>query len=190
MTRAPDEDALHELGALLETGGTRIGPDITDSYSRDSTDLLKAGIPSAVVSPRDAKEVSEVLTWASRHRVGVVTRGAATGISGGALVPDGCIVLSTEKLTTIREINPEDRLAIAEAGVLNGDLNKAVAEHGLMFAPDPSSSPTCSVGGNVATNAGGLRCVRYGATRAHVLGLEVVLPDGTVMHTGGRTVKR
>ena len=159
-------------------------------YSRDSTDLLGAGTPVAVVSPSTVEEVSEVMAWATRHQVPVVTRGAATGISGGALAADGCLVLSTEKLNVIREISETDRLAVVEAGVLNGDLNRAVAPHGLIFAPDPSSSPTCSVGGNVATNAGGLRCLRYGSTRANVLGLEVVLPDGRVVHTGGRTVKR
>jgi glycolate oxidase len=130
------------------------------------------------------------MAWATRNRIGVVTRGAATGISGGALAQDGCIVLSTENLIEIAEIDPADRLAVVGAGVLNGDLNRAVAQHDLMFAPDPSSSPMCSVGGNVATNAGGLRCLRYGATRANVLGLEVVLPDGSVLRTGGRTVKR
>lgn len=181
--------AIDELRGLAGVA-SRTDPDVVAGYARDSTDLLEAGTPLAVVSPRSTQEVSEIMAWATRHQVPVVTRGAATGISGGALAADGCVVLSTEKLTTIREISETDRLATVEAGVLNGDLNRAVAEYGLIFAPDPSSSPTCSVGGNVATNAGGLRCLRYGSTRANVLGLEVVLPDGTIVATGGRTVKR
>lgn len=189
MTVSPELDAVGELRGLLASGA-RTDPDITVGYARDSTDLLGAGLPLAVVAPADAGEVSRVLKWATRHRVGVVTRGAATGISGGALAPDGCIVVSTERLTAIREIDPSDRLATVEAGVLNGDLNRELARHALMFAADPSSSPTCSVGGNVATNAGGLRCLRYGSTRANVLGLEVVLPDGRILNTGGRTAKR
>jgi glycolate oxidase len=188
VVRAPSSDALNELQRLGLA--IRLDPDVTASYSRDSTDLLTSGQPVAVVAPRNSDEVSMILSWASRHQVGVVTRGAATGISGGALAPDGCIVLTTENLTAVREIDPADRLATVEAGVLNGDLNREVANHGLMFAPDPSSSETCSVGGNVSTNAGGLRCIRYGATRVSVLGLEVVLPDGTQLRTGGRTTKR
>ena len=183
------DSALDELIALHDVP-IRTDPDVVTGYSRDSTDLLQGGQPLAVVSPRDISQVSSVLTWASRHRIAITTRGAATGISGGALSPSGSVVLSTENLSRIIEIDPANRLAVVEAGVLNGDLNRAASEYGLMFAPDPSSSPTCSVGGNVSTNAGGLRCLRYGATRAHVLGLDVVLPDGTELRTGGRTAKR
>jgi glycolate oxidase len=187
MARA--DTALDELAALT-AAPLRTDPAVTQAFARDTADLVQTGVPLAVVAPGSAAEVSGVLQWASRHRVGVVTRGAATGISGGAGTPEGALVLSTENLCRIRELDPADRVAVAEAGVLNGVLNGAAAEHGLMFAPDPSSSATCSVGGNVSTNAGGLRCLRYGATRANVLGLEVVLADGRILHTGGRTVKR
>lgn len=188
MTISSDR-ILDELVAL-DGLSCRTDPEVVAAYARDSTDLLEGGHPLAVVAPRSISEVSHVMAWATRHRIPVTTRGAATGISGGALAPAGSLVLSTENLNRIIEIDPANRLAVVEAGVLNGDLNKAVAEHGLMFAPDPSSSPTCSVGGNVSTNAGGLRCLRYGATRANILGLDVVLPDGTELRTGGRTAKR
>lgn len=120
MQFSPEVDALTELGGL--SGATRTDPDIVADYSRDSTDLLEAGAPAAVVSPATAEEVSDILAWASRNRIGVVTRGAATGISGGALAGDGVVVLSTEKLTAIREVSATDRLAVG--GTISG-------EHGI-----------------------------------------------------------
>lgn len=168
----------------------RTDPDIVSGYARDQTGTLPAGTPRAVVAPNSVEEVQEVLRWASREHVAVLPRGAGTGISGGALSPDGCVVLSTERLTAVRELNQADRVAIVEAGVVNADLNRQCRPLGLMWAPDPSSWESSTVGGNVATNAGGLRCLRYGATRMNVLGLEAVLTDGRILRTGGRTVKR
>ncbi|HVB26493.1 MAG TPA: FAD-linked oxidase C-terminal domain-containing protein, partial [Mycobacteriales bacterium] len=110
--------------------------------------------------------------------------------SGGAIAPDGCLVLDLSAMTRILELSAEDRLAVVEPGVINAALSAAAAPHGLMYAPDPSSWETSTIGGNIATNAGGLRCIRYGATRASVLGLTVVLADGRLLRTGGRTLKR
>jgi glycolate oxidase len=164
--------------------------DVMTGYSRDETGLLTAGVPRAVVSPRTVEEVQETLRWASAERVPVLARGGGTGLTGAAIAVEDCIIISTARLNRIREIDAQDRVAVAEAGVVNADLNRATRAHGLMWAPDPSSWESSTVGGNVATNAGGLRCLRYGATRANVLGLEVVLADGRVLRTGGRTIKR
>jgi len=170
-------------------------PSITDPvatcrYARDETLVMAAGTPGAVVRPETTAEVQELLRWAHGRGVPVLPRGGGTGLTGAAVAPTGCVVVSTERLNRIREVSPDERIAVAEAGVVNADLNQAVAPHGLMWAPDPASWATSTVGGNAATNAGGLRCLRYGATRANVLGLEVVLSDGRLLHTGGRTVKR
>ncbi|HVU74363.1 MAG TPA: FAD-linked oxidase C-terminal domain-containing protein [Mycobacteriales bacterium] len=190
MTISSGVDRLARLQAAIGDDRVRTDADLTAGFLRDSADIADPGVPLAVVSPRTTEEVQEVLRWATAHGVAVVPRGAGTGISGGVLAVDGGIVLSTDKLTAVRELSVEDRLAVVEPGVLNAELNALVRPHGLMFAADPSSWETCSVGGNVATNAGGLRCVRYGTTRANVLGLEVVLADGALLRTGGRTVKR
>lgn len=159
-------------------------------YATDQSVLAIPGAPRAVVTPESVREVQELLRWAHERRVPVLPRGGGTGLTGGAVAVAGCVVLSTERLNRIREVLPDERVAVVEAGVFTADLDRACAPHGLMWAPDPASWETSTVGGNVATNAGGLRCLRYGATRANVLGLEVVLPDGRLLVTGGRTVKR
>ena len=116
-------------------------------------------------------------------------RGGGTSLAGGASAVDGCVILSLARMNAIRELDPADELAVAEAGVINADLDRAAAEHGLMYPPDPSSYEISTIGGNLATNAGGLRCVKYGVTRDAVLGLEAVLADGRVLRTGRRTIK-
>ncbi len=126
---------------------------------------------------------------ATEFRIPVVPRGAGTGLAGGANGTDGAIVLSVAGMDRILEISPEDELAVVEPGVINADLNAALRPHGLWFAPDPASKAISSVGGNIATNAGGLLCAKYGVTREAVLGLSVVLPDGRLIRTGHRTVK-
>ncbi len=125
----------------------------------------------------------------ARDAAPVVTRGAGTGLSGGANAVDGCVVLSTERMREIVEINPAERLAVVQPGVVNDDLRAAVAEQGLWYPPDPASAPWSTIGGNVATNAGGLCCVKYGVTRDYVLALEVVTAAGEVVRVGRRTAK-
>ncbi len=134
------------------------------------------------------EDVQAVLRWASAHRVPVVPRGAGTGLSGGASAVDGGIVLSTEKMRAI-DVDPVTRTAVVQPGLLNAEVKAAVAEHGLWYPPDPSSFEICSIGGNAATNAGGLCCVKYGVTTDYVLGLEVVLADGTAVRLGGPRLK-
>jgi len=145
--------------------------------------------PLAVVYPSTIEAVQTVMRWATEHRVPVVTRGGGSGLAGGAIGSDGEIVLSLERLNRILEISISDRLARVEAGVINADLNAAAQEHGLWFGPDPASRAWSTVGGNIATNAGGLLCAKYGVTREAVLALTVVLADGRVIHPGHRSVK-
>lgn len=180
---------LEHLAATLPPGRVVVDPDVVESYRRDEAKLVEPGRPLAVVIAQETIDVQNTLRWASEHRVPVVPRGAGTGLSGGAAAIDGCIVVSLAKMTAILEVNRDDQLAVVQAGVVNADLQKTVAAQGLMYAPDPASFEISTIGGNVATNAGGLRCVKYGVTREAVLGLEVVLADGRVLKTGRRTVK-
>ncbi|MFN7184723.1 MAG: FAD-binding oxidoreductase, partial [Thermomonas haemolytica] len=128
------------------------------------------------------------MRWASAHGVPVVPRGAGSGLSGGATAVEGGIVLSTELMRDI-DVNPVTRTATVQPGLLNVEVKQAVAEHGLWYPPDPSSYEICSIGGNIATNAGGLCCVKYGVTTDYVLGLTVVLADGTAVRLGGARLK-
>src|SRR5439155_19316480 len=132
---------------------------------------------------------SGLLRLASEHHVPVVPRGAGTGLSGGAAGIEGAVTIVLTRLDRILEIDRDNLCVITQPGVINATLKAAVAEQGLFYPPDPASYETCSIGGNLGTNAGGLCCVKYGQTRDWVLGLEVVLADGTVIRTGGRTVK-
>nr|WP_221473917.1 FAD-linked oxidase C-terminal domain-containing protein [Planomonospora venezuelensis] len=163
-------------------------PDVTDSYARDRT-FLEPGRPLAVVLAESRDDVVAVMRWASAHRVPVVPRGAGTGLAGGATAVEGCVVLALHRMTAVRELSPADEIAVVEPGVITADLDRAARAFGLMYAPDPSSYEISTIGGNLATNAGGLRCVKYGVTRDSALGLEVVLADGRVLNTGRRTVK-
>ena len=182
-------DDLDALLAALPAGHVITDPDIVESYRRDQTAAVAPGQPRCVVSARSTGEVVSTLRWASKHGVPVVPRGGGTSLAGGATAIDGCVMLSLARMDQILELDPADELAVAEAGVLNADLDRAAAAHGLMYAPDPSSYEISTIGGNLATNAGGLRCVKYGVTKDSVLGLEAVLADGRVLRTGRRTVK-
>jgi len=181
-------DALAELTAALPDGTVVTDPAITEGYRQDRACDPSAGKPLAVVRPRRTEEVQTVLRWASAHRVPVVTRGAGSGLSGGATALDDGIVLSTEKMRDIA-VDPVTRTAVCQPGLFNAEVKKAAAEHGLWYPPDPSSYEICSIGGNVATNAGGLCCVKYGVTTDYVLGMQVVLADGTAVRLGGPRLK-
>jgi glycolate oxidase len=180
---------LDDLAGRL--GGSRLvtDPDVMEAYRRDQAHTVPPGQPAAVLLAETAADVAAALAWAAEHKVAVVPRGGGTGLAGGATALDGCLVLSTERMTAIREFAPDDQLAVVEAGARNADIDRAAARAGLMYAPDPSSYEISTIGGNIATNAGGLRCVKYGVTRDSVLGLEVVLAGGRIVRTGGRTVK-
>ncbi|WP_430330930.1 FAD-binding oxidoreductase [Rhodococcus sp. ACT016] len=159
------------------------------AYRRDQCLLAADGEPLAVVRARTVDDVVVTLTIANRNGVPVVTRGAGTGLAGGANALDGCIVLSLERMNTVLDIDPESRTATVEPGVINGDLAAAVARHGLWYVPDPGSRAISSIGGNLATNAGGTCCAKYGVTADHVSRIKAVLADGRIIHTGSDTRK-
>jgi glycolate oxidase len=175
---------LSRLVDKLPAGAVVTDQDIAARYRRDRADLVISGTPLAVVRATCVADVSATLAWANERAVPVVPRGAGTGLAGGSNAIDGCITLSLERMTAIREINARGQYAIAEAGVVNADLGRAAAAASLFYPPDPGSFEICTIGGNLATNAGGMRCVKYGVTRDSVLALEVVLADGAVLHTG------
>src|SRR6478736_1057988 len=182
------DDVLDQLAAVLPPGALVVDRDVVDAYRRDRADTVQPGWPLAMVRATSTEDVQQVLRVASRFRVPVVPRGAGSGLSGGATATEGCLLLSLDALRDI-EIDAPAMLAVVGAGVLNGDLKRAAREHGLWYPPDPSSFEFCSIGGNLATNAGGLCCVKYGVTTDYVLGCDVVLADGTLLRLGGRTIK-
>jgi glycolate oxidase len=185
-----DRDALiDQLRRVLPGGAVLTDPDLLRGHQRDEADLVPAGMPAAVVRPRDTAQVAAAVRVAAAHHVPVVPQGARTGLAGGANALDGAIVISLTGMDRIRRIDPANRIAVVQPGVVNAALARALAGHGLRFPPDPSSWESSTIGGNVATNAGGMCCVKYGVTSEYVLGLEVVLADGEVLRTGRRTPK-
>src|SRR4051794_28258855 len=160
-----------------------------ESYRFDETAFMHAGHPALVCFPRSTADVVAIVKAAGSASVPIVPRGAGTGLSGGAVAIDGCVTVVFTDMNQIIEIDAANLAATVQPGVINADLNRAVAEHGLLYPPDPASFEMCTIGGNLAENSGGLRCVKYGVTRDWVLGLEVVLADGSVIRTGGKTVK-
>src|SRR5215212_1815739 len=179
--------ALTELVGRLGDS-VRTDPVTCENYRFDWARDPAAGMPMAVVRARDAAEVQQTVRWAARHQVPVVPRGAGSGLSGGSSAVDGGIVLSMERMRAI-EIDTDCRVAVVEPGAFNAEVKAAAAQQGLWYPPDPSSYEICSIGGNIATNAGGLCCVKYGVTTDYVLGLDIVLADGTLITLGGKRIK-
>jgi glycolate oxidase len=179
---------LDELREALPGDAILLDSDAVQRYRQDRAFDPDAGTPLAVVLPRSTAQVQDVVRWAARNRVAIVPRGAGTGLSGGASAVDGGIVLSTERMRDLA-IDEATRTVVVQPGLLNAELKAAVAERGLWYPPDPASFEICSIGGNVATNAGGLCCVKYGVTADYVLGLEVVLADGRVVRLGRGLIK-
>ncbi len=177
------EELKHELpeGHLLTSREDRV------AYSYDAT--WEEGWPDAVVLAHSTGEVAATLRVAQKHRIPVVPRGAASGLSGGSVPERGGIALSLAPMRRIIEISPEDLVAVVQPGVINLDLQKALAPYGLFYPPDPASYDISTIGGNIAENAGGPRCLKYGVTTDYVLGLEVVIPGGEVLRLGGRSIK-
>ncbi|MEX5270713.1 FAD-binding oxidoreductase [Kocuria sabuli] len=178
------EELRAALPGRVETDPARLLP-----YTTDRSGHRSAGAPVAAVHPRTVEDVQAVCRIASATATPVVTRGAGTGLAGGAVAGPAEIVLCLQDMDRIVEISPENRLAVVQPGILNGDLNRALAPHGLWWAPDPASKDISTVGGNIAMNAGGLLCAKYGVTREAVLALKVVLADGRLLEVGHRTVK-
>ena len=180
--------ALDELIAALPPDTVLTDPDVLASYRQDWARDPDAGTPMAVVRANSTADVQAVLRWASAHGVPVVPRGAGSSLSGGSTAVDGGVTLSMERMRSV-EIDPATRVAVAQPGAFNASVKAAAAAHGLWYPPDPSSFEICSIGGNAATNAGGLCCVKYGVTTDYVLGMQVVLADGTALRLGGPRLK-
>jgi glycolate oxidase len=179
---------LTALVSALPEGAVLTDRDVVASYRQDWARDPDAGWPVAVVRATCTEDVQAVLRWATAHRVPVVPRGAGSGLSGGSTAVDDGIVLSLEKMRDI-EVDPVSRIAVAQPGLFNVEVKQVAAAHGLWYPPDPSSFEICSIGGNAATNAGGLCCVKYGVTTDYVLGMQVVLADGTAVRLGGPRLK-
>ena len=179
---------VEALASTLTPGAVLTDPAGVAAYRFDFTADESAGMPLAVVRASSPADVQATVRWAGVHGIPLVPRGAGSGLSGGSNAIDGCVVLSLERMRAI-EIDPATRTAVVEPGALNVEVKQAAARHGLWYPPDPSSFEICSIGGNVATNAGGLCCVKYGVTTDYVLGLDVVLADGTLVRLGGQRIK-
>jgi len=178
---------LTQLKRILPRGEVSLAPSVLAEHAGDK--WFASHLPDAVVLPRSTKSVSALLRFANRHNLPVTPRGAGHGYVGGAVPVRGGIVLSLARLNRIKEINAADFVAVVEPGVNTEKLQQEVEKQGLFYPPDPASRADNVIGGNIITNAGGPRCLKYGVTRDYVLGLEVVLADGTVLRLGGRTHK-
>lgn len=180
---------LADLSAALPADRLTTDPDVLESYAHDDAEWAEWSLPACLVRPRTPEEVQAVVRACLRHDTAVVARGAGTGLSGGANALAGCVVISLERMNAVLEVDELERLAVVQPGVVNDDLRARVAEHGLWYPPDPASSPWSTIGGNVATNAGGVCCVKYGVTRDYVLGMQVVTGTGELVRLGRRTAK-
>ncbi len=171
--------------------GLRLLDDVADreSYRRDETAYLATGLPGAVALPTTTAQVVGLVRICAEFDVPIVPRGAGSGLSGGAAGLEGALTIAFTAMDRIVEIDGANLCVVTQPGVINARLKAAVAEVGLFYAPDPASFEMCSIGGNLGTNAGGLCCVKYGQTRDSVLGLEVVMADGSVIRTGGKNIK-
>ena len=178
---------LKKLQAIVGEKYLTIAKEDLLCYSYDGTGMEY--MPSAVVFPGSAEEVCSIMQLANETPFPVIPRGAGTGMTGGSLPVEGGLILAMSRLNRILEIDRENQVAVVEPGVITGQFQTAVKQEGLFYPPDPASSDFCTMGGNVAECAGGPSAVKYGVTRDYVLGLEVVLPDGRLMHTGVRTAK-
>jgi glycolate oxidase len=184
-TKAEPREAVSELQRLLGKRWVLHTPEDLLVYEYDGT--IDRGAPQAIVFPNSTEDVAGIMQIATRHGLPVVPRGAGTGLSGGALAIEGGIVMAMTRMKRILEIDEANRIAVVEPGVVNLELSKATEPLGLQYVPDPSSQRACTLGGNVAENSGGPHCLAYGVTTNHVLGMEIVLADGSVMWLGGRS---
>ena len=187
MSVTEQKDRLQDLVRLVGEDGFSRDAEVLAAHAGDKWSA--SHLPEVVVFPRSTAEVAEVLRFAGEHGLPVTTRGAGVGYVGGCVPARGGIALSMMRMNRILGVHPEDGVAVAQPGVITRDLQEAARAAGWDYPPDPASLKECSIGGNIATNAGGPRCLKYGVTRNYVLGLEVVLADGRVLRTGGRLHK-
>lgn len=174
---------LTELEKVVGRDQVLRTPEETFAYECDGLTHIR-NRPTAVVLPENTEQVAQVVEILARQGIPFVARGAGTGLSGGALSPDGGVVIETARMRRILELDGDNRFAVVECGVTNSAVSAAARPHGLFYAPDPSSQVVCTIGGNIAENSGGPHCFKYGATARHVLGMTVVLPDGEILKLG------
>ena len=174
---------VKELQRIVGREGVYYRPEDLLVFEYDGT--IDRGHPSVVAYPRSAEQVAAIVRLAAQHDLPLVPRGAGTGLSGGALATEGGILMPLMRMNRILELDLDNRIAVVEPGLVNLELSRAVAKHGLFYAPDPSSQRACTIGGNVAENAGGPHCLALGVTTNHVLGLELVLAGGEIVRVGG-----
>jgi glycolate oxidase len=178
---------VRDLISLLGSNAVLSAPEDLMLYEYDGS--VELGSPKCIVFPSNTREVSEIVRLANRYEVPLLGRGAGTGLSGGAIARDGGIVVVFSRMNRILEIDAANLRAVVQPGVVNLDLSRAVDHLGLYFAPDPSSQKACTIGGNVSENSGGPHTLAYGVTTNHVTGLELVLPDGEIVRTGGKNLE-
>ncbi|MGO2647749.1 MAG: FAD-binding oxidoreductase, partial [Brevibacterium aurantiacum] len=174
------EIPTQDLEARLSPGALVTDRDVIDSYASDKALFCPAGQALALVRARTVDDVVAVMSFATQHHIPVVTQGARTGLSGAANAVDGGLLLNVAAMDQVLEIDEVNQTCRVQPGVINQDLKTALAEHGLAYPPDPGSVAISTIGGNVATNAGGMCCVKYGVTKDYVRAMTVVLADGTV----------
>lgn len=187
MNRPDHTAALRRLARKLPRGVIRLDPAICRAHAGDKWFARQQ--PDAVALPRNTAQVAQILSFALRNKIPVTTRGAGYGYVGGCVPVHGGLVVSTMRMNKILELNTGDGIAVVQPGVITKSLDDAASRVGWYYPPDPASYADSSIGGNIATNAGGPHCLKYGVTKHYVLGLEVVLSDGTVVRTGGRCHK-
>jgi glycolate oxidase len=180
---------IDELRAAVGADGLITGESQLQTYECDGLTNFRV-MPGAVVLPRNTGEVQAVVRICARHKIPFVSRGAGTGLSGGALPAAGGVVISLSRMNHILEVDIANRFVVVEPGVINSHVTQRVAPQGYFYAPDPSSQSVCTIGGNVAENSGGAHCLKYGFTVTHTLGLEVVLPSGELVQLGSATLAR
>src|ERR1700748_653989 len=178
---------LRQLTALFPKNVVVSDAETLHAHAGDA--WFAATLPQAVVFPRKAEDVAKVLRFANKRRIPVTARGAGRGYVGGCVPKKGGIVVSFARMNRILDINVVDGVGVVQPGVITAEFQAQARRHNLLYPPDPASMKECSLGGNVATNAGGPRCLKYGVTRNYVLGLQVALADGTLVRVGGRTMK-
>jgi glycolate oxidase len=178
---------LEQFRAIVGERGLITAPEQLRTYECDGLTNFRV-TPNAVLLPTSADQIQQLMRICHREQIPFVARGAGTGLSGGALPHTGGIVISLARMNRILEVDLPNARVVVEPGVINAHVTAQVAPHGYFYAPDPSSQSVCTIGGNVAENAGGAHCLKYGFTTTHVIGLEVVLPDGEIVHLGNRTL--
>ena len=186
-TAASEESVLSRLREIVGDENVLVDPDRMEPYAQDA--IKEKFPPEAVVLPRTTEQIAEILKLANQANFPVTARGGGVGYTGGAVPIEGGIVIGTDRMNTIIEINADDLYVVAEPGVTTYALQQAVEAQGLFYPPDPASYKTSFIGGNIAENAGGMRSAKYGVTKHYVLGLEVVTPTGEIIKTGGKTSK-